>query len=176
MKQHLVFSLLGPDRTGLVDRVAETLAKFHANLEDSRMAVLGGEFSMMILCSVDSAHGEGLIEAVKQVAASLDLLMMHKSTSLRKSHQGMLPLQVAVRGADHEGIVHDLARHLVEQGISVDNLESQLVNAPYSGVPLFEMQMRVSVPASLSLSSLRRRLQEVGDGLNVDVEVEPVSV
>lgn len=176
MKQHLVFSLLGPDRTGLVDRVAQTLAKFRGNLEDSRMAVLGGEFAMMFLVSIEADQVEGLVQQVGQVAGELDLLMTHKVTTLRKSHQGMLPLQVAVRGADHEGIVHDLVHHLVEQGISVDNLESQLVNAPYSGVPLFEMQMRVSAPASLSLSSLRRRLQEVGDGLNVDVEVEPVSV
>ena len=176
MKQHLVFSLLGPDRPGLVDRVAESLSRFQANLEDSRMAVLGGEFAMMFLCSVDPTQGEGLIQAVGAVAAELELLMTHKVTSLRRSQSGMLPLQVAVRGADHEGIVHDLVHHLVEQGVSVDNLESQLVNAPYSGVPLFEMQMRISAPVSISLSSLRRRLQQVGDELNVDVEVESVSV
>lgn len=176
MKQPMVFSLLGPDRTGLVDRVTESLAKFQANLEDSRMAVLGGEFAMMFLCSVNESQVQGLIGEMESVAGQLDLLITHKATSLRRSHSGMLPLQVAVRGADHEGIVHDLVHHLVEQGVSVDNLESQLVNAPYSGVPLFEMQMRISAPASLSLSALRRRLQQVGDDLNVDVEVEPVSV
>lgn len=176
MKQHLVFSLLGPDRTGLVDRVAQTLAKHHANLEDSRMAVLGGEFSMMFLCSVDPASEAPLKGALEAVAQELDLLILSKTTTMRKSHSGMMPLQVAVRGADHEGIVHDLVHHLVEQGVSVDNLESQLVNAPYSGVPLFEMQMRISAPASVSLAALRRKLQAVGDELNVDVEIETVSV
>jgi len=176
MKHHLVFSLLGPDRTGLVDRVAQSLSKHRANLEDSRMSVLGGEFAMMFLCSVDAAQLDGLQKEMAAVAQELDLLINSKPTTLRKSHIGMLPLQVAVRGADHEGIVHELVHHLVEQGASVDNLESQLVNAPYSGVPLFEMQMRISAPASLSLSALRRKLQAVGDELNVDVEIEPVSV
>lgn len=176
MKHHLVFSLLGPDRTGLVDRVAQSLSKHRANLEDSRMSVLGGEFAMMFLCSVDAAQLDDLQKEMAAVAQELDLMINSKPTTLRKSHIGMLPLQVAVRGADHEGIVHELVHHLVEQGASVDNLESQLVNAPYSGVPLFEMQMRISAPASLSLSALRRKLQTVGDELNVDVEIEPVSV
>lgn len=176
MKQHLVFSLLGPDRTGLVDRVTQTLSKHRANLEDSRMSVLGGEFSMMFLCSLEPASVEALVQALDGVARELDLLIQHKETTPRRSHSGMLPLQVSVRGADHEGIVHDLVHYLVEQGVSVDNLESQLVNAPYSGVPLFEMQMRISAPASLSLSALRRKLQVVGDELNVDVEIETVSV
>ncbi|MBS2034311.1 hypothetical protein JST97_04955 [bacterium] len=176
MKQHLVFSLLGPDRTGLVDRVTQTLAKNRANLEDSRMSVLGGEFSMMFLCSLDASSVGSLVQELDAVARELELLIQHKQTTARKSHSGMMPLQVSVRGADQEGIVHDLVHHLVEQGVSVDNLESQLVNAPYSGVPLFEMQMRVSAPASLSLSSLRKKLQTVGDELNVDVEIETVSV
>lgn len=176
MKQHLVFSLLGPDRTGLVDRVTEVLGSSGANLEDSRMAVLGGEFSMMFLCSVEPGQAEKLIGDVRHAATELGLLMLHKQTTTRQNQAGTLALQVAVRGADHEGIVHDLVHHLVEQGVSVDALESQLVNAPYSGVPLFEMQMRISAPASLSLSGLRKRLQAVGDDLNVDVEVETVAV
>lgn len=176
MKQHLVFSLLGPDRTGLVDRVTEALGRAGGNLEDSRMAVLGGEFSMMFLCSVEESQSAALLEQVQAVARELGLLTMHKVTTPRRNLAGTLALQVAVRGADHEGIVHDLVHHLVEQGVSVDNLESQLVNAPYSGVPLFEMQMRISAPASLSLAGLRKRLQAVGDDLNVDVEVETVAV
>jgi glycine cleavage system transcriptional repressor len=176
MKQHYVFSLLGQDRTGLVDRVTLALGRANGNLEDSRMAVLGGEFAMMFLCSVESGEAEALVAEMTKVANDLDLLLTHKATTSRRNQAGTLALQVAVRGADHEGIVHDIVHHLVEQGVSVDTLESQLVNAPYSGVPLFEMQMRINAPASLSLSGLRRRLQAVGDELNVDVDVETVTV
>lgn len=176
MKQSLVCSLLGQDRPGLVDAITQVLAQFGANLEDSRMAVLGGEFAIMFLCSLESSKVEALVASLKARAEELQLQLTWKTTSERRSQSGTLPLQVAVRGADHEGIVHSLVHYLVGQGVSVDNLESQLVNAPYSGVPLFEMQMRISAPASLSLSGLRRKLQEVGDGLNVDVEVEPAAV
>ena len=176
MKQSMVCSLLGEDRPGLVDAITQVLGKHGANLEDSRMAVLGGEFAMMFLCSLDASGVEGLCQELQSRAQELQLQLTWKVTAARRAQSGTLPLQVAVRGADHEGIVHNLVHYLAAQGVSVDNLESQLVNAPYSGVPLFEMQMRISAPASLSLSGLRRKLQEVGDDLNVDVEVEPASV
>lgn len=175
MKQHLVFSLLGRDRAGLVNRVTDVLTSSRANLEDSRMATLGGEFAMMILCSVDSAATEALVERMDAAARELELLLTHKLTDPRAPRPGQTTLEVQVRGADHEGIVHELVHHMVGHGVSVDTLESKLVNAPYSGVPQFEMTMLVSAPASLSTDGLREQLQTLGDGLNVDVSVETIA-
>ena len=176
MRQYYVFSILGTDRTGLVDQVSEAIRRASGNLEDSRMAVLGEEFAMMILCSVDSAQSEKLHEELRTTTQSLDLLFQAKLTSARRLGQKMVPLLVEVKGMDHEGIVNDVVHHLVEQGISVDSLDSQVVNAPYSGVALFEMRMRVQAPASVSLASIRRHLQTVGDKLNVDVEIHSGAV
>ncbi len=47
----LVLSALGPDRPGLVAEITEYLTKRGANVEDSRMAVLGGEFGVLVLVS-----------------------------------------------------------------------------------------------------------------------------
>ena len=171
MRQYYVFSLLGTDRTGLVDQVTQAMKRSSANLEDSRMAVLGEEFAMMILCSVASEGADKLLAEMTSTASSLDLLFQSKPTHARRLSQKMVPLQVEVKGMDHEGIVHNVVHHLVEQGISVESLDSQIVNAPYSGVPLFEMRMRVHAPASISISALRRHLEGVADELNVDVEV-----
>lgn len=171
MRQYYVFSLMGTDRTGLVDQVTQAIGRGTANLEDSRMAVLGEEFAMMILCSVTPEHSDKLLEEMKSTAQALDLLFQWKATNARRLSQKMVPLQVDVKGMDHEGIVNDVVHHLVEQGISVESLDSQVVNAPYSGVPLFEMRMRVQAPASVSLASLRRHLSGVADKLNVDVDV-----
>jgi glycine cleavage system transcriptional repressor len=171
MRQYFVLSLLGSDRTGLVDQVTDAIRRAAGNLEDSRMAVLGEEFAMMILCSTAAENAAKLDEELCAAAERLGLLFQSKPTNARKLGQKMVPLQVEVKGMDNEGIVNEVVHHLVEQGISVETLESQVVNAPYSGVPLFEMRMRVQAPASVSLASLRRHLQGVGDRLNVDVEV-----
>src|ERR1700730_8488448 len=47
----LVLSALGPDRPGLVAEVTGYLTEHGTNVEDSRMAVLGGEFGILVLVS-----------------------------------------------------------------------------------------------------------------------------
>ncbi|HXE71715.1 MAG TPA: ACT domain-containing protein [Candidatus Nitrosotenuis sp.] len=171
MKEYLVLSLLGPDRPGLVDRITEVLARCHANLEDSRMAVLGSEFAMMILVSMEPEVKKSLLEGVAHAAHDLGLLFTCKPTQPRSESPGRSHLVVEVRGMDHEGIVHEVAHYLVGQGMSVETLDSTVTHAPHSGTPLFAMKMRLEAPGSVSPDSLRQGLARVGDRLNVDIEV-----
>ncbi|MBM3890900.1 MAG: glycine cleavage system protein R, partial [Verrucomicrobia bacterium] len=45
MRQYLVVSAVGQDRPGIVDRISEFILDHDCNIEDSRMAILGGEFA-----------------------------------------------------------------------------------------------------------------------------------
>ena len=45
-KSYLVLTALGPDRPGLVNEISAMVLAAGANLEDSRMAILGGEFAL----------------------------------------------------------------------------------------------------------------------------------
>ncbi len=172
MRQYFVVSLVGTDRYGLVDKVTAAIREGKGNLEDSRMAVLGTEFAMMILCSTGEEHSDKLEVALTTTSKELGLLMTLKPTSPRPTVEHTLPLTINVRGMDNEGIVHEIVRHLVSQGIAVEHLDSNVVNAPYSGVPLFEMQVQLRAPASISLGSLRKQLAGVADQLNVDIDVQ----
>ena len=48
-KTYLVLSALGEDRPGIVSQLSKVLLEAGCNIEDSRMAVLGGEFAVMLL-------------------------------------------------------------------------------------------------------------------------------
>ena len=50
-ERHLVLSALGPDRPGLVADITHYVTERGGNIEDSRMAVFGGEFGVMMLVS-----------------------------------------------------------------------------------------------------------------------------
>mmetsp|Transcript_31629 Transcript_31629/g.122447 ORF Transcript_31629/g.122447 Transcript_31629/m.122447 type:complete len:112 (-) Transcript_31629:619-954(-) len=47
----VLVSLAGPDRVGIVKDFSSVLHKSHGNVEESRMAQLGGEFAMISLVS-----------------------------------------------------------------------------------------------------------------------------
>ena len=174
MKEHILLSLVGPDRTGLVDKISGAILKQKGNLEDSRMAVLGGEFAMLMLVSIPGDARQALEQAVRQEAETLGLLLTIKTTTPRRNENVATPLKLRVEGMDHEGIVHDVVHYLAEQGVSVETLDSQLTNAPHTGSPLFSMNLHLEVPSAVSLSVLEKGLDAVADRLNVTLEIEQV--
>lgn len=172
MKEYLVLSMIGSDRTGLVDRVTAAIVAQRGNLEDSRMSVLGGEFAMVMLVSVPSDHRQNLLAEVGEVAQELDLVLATKLTTPRRTSHDLVPMTVQVRGMDHEGIVHEVVHALVEQGISVDALDSTLSHAAHTGTPMFSMSLRLSAPASISMATLQSKLAHVADQLALDIDIE----
>lgn len=139
------------------------------------MAVLGAEFSMSMLCSCAASDFDTLATELHQVAGELDMQIVLKPTQARQPGETSVPLRLSLRGMDNEGLVHEVVRKLVAGGIAVDHLDSHVVNAPWFGVPLFEMDMQLRAPASFSLSSLRQQMTALANELNVDIEVHAPS-
>ena len=87
------------------------------------------------------------------------------------ARSGWQPFQIEVHGADHEGIIHEVAHYLSERGISIESAESETTSAPISGSPLFAMTAQVVVPPSLARGGWQAGLEEIGSRLNLEIEV-----
>jgi len=87
------------------------------------------------------------------------------------SGEGWLPYKIEVEGADHEGIIHEVASYLSERGINIESMETGVVHAPVSATLLFTMSAIVAVPPALAGEKWEAALQEKGDVLNVDIRV-----
>jgi glycine cleavage system transcriptional repressor len=74
---------------------------------------------------------------------------------------------------DQPGIVHRFTSYLREQHINVEELETRLESAPFMGSPVFTMEIVMLVPKTVSVKDLRRELEELGDKLNCDVDIDP---
>ena len=74
---------------------------------------------------------------------------------------------------DQPGIVHKITSFLREQSINVEELETSLESAPFMGTPVFTMEILMLVPSAANVKALRRALEELGDTLNCDVDLDP---
>jgi glycine cleavage system transcriptional repressor len=172
MPRNFVLTLTGPDRIGIVDEVTGLLLARGGNVETSRMARLGGEFAVLMLVSMPAASLDGLEETLGALAArGYKLTTTPAETTYAEAHTGWLPYRIEVRGADHEGIIHEVAHYLSGRGISIESVDSDSAPAPTSGAPLFAMSARVVVPPGLAGTGWEAGLEEVGDRLNLDVRV-----
>ncbi len=174
MRKNLVLTLTGHDRIGIVENVTKLVLEYEGNVEESRMARLGGEFAMVMLVSVREANFEDLRQGMRSLRDE-DYKVTTRQTERGHSakYAGWMPYQVKVSGADHEGIIHDIAQHLANQGINIETMDTSMVQAPMSGTPLFTMMAVVMVPPELINQDWRDDLAEVGDKLNVDTEASP---
>jgi glycine cleavage system transcriptional repressor len=170
-ESHLVLTALGPDRPGLVNAVSSMVHGAGANLEDSRMAILGGEFALLVLVSGPEAAIVKVEAAAEPLGQNLGLSVISKRTK-PESRRDFLPYALRVTGVDRPGIVASVSALIARHGINVASLESGVSFAPLSGTPLFTLEADLQVPSELALAELRRQVAALSDEENLDVTLE----
>jgi glycine cleavage system transcriptional repressor len=136
------------------------------------MAVLGGEFAGMLL--VAPGAEDRLADLVPDFEKLTGMSITLRETTTYTGSGG-IPFLVHGYSMDHPGIVHALAHEVASFGANIEEMETTATPAPVSGTPLFDVSMRIALPANVSINELRRRLEEVGAEKNIDVAVEPYS-
>lgn len=172
-KQYLVISALGQDRPGIVKNLTQPIRECNANILDSRMTILGGEFAilMMIEGSWDSiAKLEAQLSVLEQ---KLDLTIVAKRTGSQQQQASAIPYTVNVVALDHPGIVNDLSEFFSSHNINIQELYTDSYNAAHTGTPMFTATMTVNIPGELSIARLREEFFDFCDSLNLDGILEP---
>ena len=155
-----------------MDEVTGLLFKRGGNVETSRMARLGGEFAILMLVSMPEARFAGLEEGLEGLTSrGYKVTTTRAEQTYAESHPGWRSYRIEVHGADHEGLVHEVAHFLSGLGINIESVDSETAPAPTSGVPLFAMTAQVVVPPGLAGSGWEAGLEEIGGRMNLDIRV-----
>jgi glycine cleavage system transcriptional repressor len=140
------------------------------------MAVLGGEFTVMLLVSGSPGDVKTLIGSSEQMAADLGLHISMKPTVEPKTQPEMRPYMIESVSLDTPGIVHAITALLRRHGINIENLETDTTAAPWTGAPMFVMRGRISIPPEVSLATLREEIETLEIEQDLDIKLTPVTV
>ncbi len=174
MRTNIVFTLTGTDRVGIVDEVTQLLLDCGGNIETSRMARLGGEFAILVLVSLPPERLGALEKAIPNlIAEGYKITTTRTEQRYAEDHAGWLPYQVDLRGADHEGIIHEIAHTLSRCGITIESMDTGTGRAPNSGATLFTMTALIAVPPNLSDRGWETTLEDAAHRLDVEIKVRP---
>jgi glycine cleavage system transcriptional repressor len=170
MKKYMILSLVGKDRPGIVDEVSGFLLAHGGNIEDSRMAAMGGRFSIMTLFSCP----EGRIEGIKKDMPELTKLGFEVSLHEAEDPNTVprhpeLPLKMEVISMDHPGIVQRVVSILHRHNVNIQTLETKTSSAPLSGAPLFDLVLSAAVPAEESIVKVKEELLALAAEMNLDL-------
>ncbi|MBL8025631.1 MAG: hypothetical protein JNL74_04435 [Fibrobacteres bacterium] len=171
MNTNILICAYGPDRTGIVEEISNAALKNEFNILDSRMAVLGDHFSILMLVAGTAA----MFDVLKKDASSISgLTVSLKSVSDREIKSDVFEYKVKIVGEDAKGLVHEITKYLKSQNANVLTLDTSRGHAPHSGTQLFRMDILVEAPKNVNVRNFKTGLIELCDRLNMDVDVEQV--
>lgn len=162
---------LGVDRPGIVAAVTGALYERGANLADCSMTLLAGHFAMALVVDAPSgATADDLAATLDRVASALELdVSVRPLSDVAAASEGE-PYVVSVYGADHPGIVAQVAAELAELGVNITDLETRVVGGEDA---VYAMLLEVGVPPGLDQATLRDRLGSRAEALGVEVSLHP---
>src|SRR4029079_1226795 len=187
----LVLTLIGPDRPGLVEAVAHTVAQRGGNWLESRMINLAGQFAGILRVEVPPGQADALARELEALGSG-GLRVLAARSARPASHAGADVISSAVSnaasttgadasgrvmqleliGLDRPGLVREISQLLARHQNNVEELSSDRTSAPMSGETLFRAQVRVKVPAHLDAAQLRGSLERLASDLTVEIRLD----
>lgn len=170
MQTHLILTVIGRDRPGLVSAVSETIAAGGGNWLDARMASLAGQFAGVLLVAVAPGKADALVAALRRLEAQGLRFVIERSDEQAPA-VGRLA-RVELIGLDRPGIVRDISRVLAAHNVSIAELESERVSGSFSGEAMFKARARLTLPDGLDIEQLRRSIEALANELMVDLSFD----
>lgn len=166
----LAVTLIGPDRTGIIQDVANIANEHGANWLESQLANLAGQFAGIVHLQVDDAKADVLISALESLAKNG--LQINARTATEGTTASGREIALELLGQDHPGIVREIAATLNGIGVSIEELATETLSASMSGEVLFKASARLVLPETLSVNDLDMRLQSISNELMIDINLD----
>jgi len=168
MNKTIVMTVVGKDRTGLVESLARLIAGHGGNWLESRMCRLGGEFAGILRASAPEDRIQALAHDLEALQADGLAVIIRRDEALPP--KGITKAAtLSLVGHDRPGIIYQISAALAHQKISFEELETECSSAPMSGETIFKAMAKLQIPEACNISELRNELEEIGSELMVDI-------
>ena len=161
-----MLTVLGDDRPGLVSALSAPIEAHGGSWERSQLAQLAGKFAGIVVVSVPDRAGAALVAELERLP---DLQVTLERSGAHAEPVAAQRFALELLGDDRPGIVAEISAALAEHGVGIEELVTDVRDAPHSGGVLFEAHAVLQAPPSADQDRLRAVLEALGDELMVDV-------
>ncbi len=165
----IILTVIGDDRPGLVSTLSAPISAHGASWNRSQMSRLAGKFAGIVLVSVADERLEALSADLAALAAQgLHVTLERTDEPVERES---LRLHLELLGADHPGIVAEVSAALAARGVSIEELTTDVRDAPMAGGTLFEAHAVLTAPPTTSTETLGSVLEALADELMVEIRL-----
>lgn len=167
----LILTVIGDDRPGLVESLADVVVRGGGTWNRSSMSRLGSKFAGIVEVEVSEELATQLSDDLVAVGGDRLHVVAERSAIEAEAPRGTVT-RLELVGQDRPGIVYEISEVLAGLGVGIDELETTTSSAPMSGEQLFEARAVLTVPESVDHAQLADRLQLIAEELMVDLDLD----
>ena len=164
-----ILTVIGDERPGLVSALSAPINAHRASWERSQMSRLAGKFAGIVLVAVADERYDALAsELMALEAEGLRVVLERTDVPVERAS---VRLRLDLLGADHPGIVAELSAALAARGVSIEELTTDVRDAPMAGGMLFEARAALTAPPTTNVEGLGAMLEGLADELMVEIRL-----
>ena len=133
------------------------------------MSRLAGKFAGIVLVTVADNRFDALAADLRALSAQgLQITLERTDEPVERESQR---LHLELLGDDHPGIVAEISALLASHQVSIEELSTNVREAPMAGGMLFEARAVLNAPSTTSTDSLRSMLEGLAHELMVEIRL-----
>lgn len=173
--RYVVLRAIGVDRVGIVGDITQIASCYGCNIEESKMAVLGRAFSVMMLLQGQESSIDALRAHDFSSGSLSDLQVDIIETEGEHPLTARIAYEIESVSLDAPGIVNTVTALLKRRQINIEELETESTAAPFTGSPLFSMNIRISLTGAKQAAALGEELKQLAFDKDLDIRFRPLA-
>ncbi|MCG9714667.1 glycine cleavage system transcriptional repressor [Shewanella insulae] len=171
MSNHLVVTALGSDRPGIVSKFARLASECDCDIVDSRMALFGGEFTLIMMISGAWASITKMEASLPALSVELGLLTVMKRCSQHTPPNYVSRLEVTFNGTDQRGTMKRITQFLADRSLDLAAVRSHAEETP-DGEPVQNVFLTINVPEKVDIEKLEQTIAALAEEMNLSCHIE----
>ncbi|ABK47888.1 MULTISPECIES: glycine cleavage system protein R [Shewanella] len=170
MTNFLVVTAMGVDRPGLVSKLARLASDCDCDIVDSRMALFGNEFTLIMMLSGSWASITKIESLLPSLSVELELMTVMKRTSKHTPQNYLSRLEVRFTGKDQRGTMKLITQFLADRSLdlaAVRSFSEELDN----GEQTQTISLTINIPEKVELEKLEKSIYQLSEEMALDCTI-----
>ena len=171
MYNHLVVTALGSDSPGIVSKFARLASECDCDIVDSRMALFGSEFTLIMMISGSWASITKMETTLPALSVELGLLTVMKRSSKHVAANYVSRLEVTFNGQDQRGTMKSITQFLADRSLDLAAVRSHAEETS-EGQPVQNVFLAINVPEKVDIDKLELSIEELAKEMDLTCHIK----
>ncbi|MCL2914811.1 glycine cleavage system transcriptional repressor [Shewanella corallii] len=171
MTNYLVVTAMGADRPGIVSKLARLASDCDCDIVDSRMAIFGNEFTLIMMVSGSWAAITKIETSLPGLSLEMELLTVMKRTSKHTPQNYISRIEVNFQGSDQRGTMKQITQFLADRALDLGAVRSH-AEEDEQGNQHQSIFLAINIPEKVELEKLEQSIYELAKEMSLECSIK----